>query len=165
MKTEYTRTQKAFLVAHYSHINTDYLPETECERIYAETPSKAKIKYIQKGYDYKFIELRAKRQKGADRYLFEGESMVMGEIERRLEYRKWLDDMKSLIENNPTAKVYIRSGQWGAYWGANRCGYTNDKSQAGIYDINDAWKAVSHVGLEKQISFVILPHTGAVGSN
>lgn len=157
MKTKYTRTEKAFLVAHYNHIDTDYMPESECERIYAETASKAKIKYLRLGYyDYKFIDLRAKRQKSADRYLFEGENMVLGEIDRVLENRKWLFDMQHLVNNNPKAKVYIRSGQWGAYWRDNRRGYTDDKSQAGIYDINDAWDAVSHAGVEKQITFVII---------
>ena len=49
-------------------------------------------------------------------------------------------------------KVRIWSGQWGYWWRANGAGYTPEIEEAGIYDIDDAWRRVSHVGKEKKLS-------------
>lgn len=162
---EYQKTEKAYSVAHKDEINNDYHPEWPGRRVYAETAKKAIQKYwrdIGTDYEYRLIDIRAKRTPGADRYLFEGESMVMGEIERITEYRQWRKDMAEMIEANPTAKVRIWSGQWSMYWRPDRCGYTNKIEEAGLYKIQDAWNAVSHVGIEKKITFIIEP-TGASG--
>lgn len=51
--------------------------------------------------------------------------------------------------------VFIRSDQWGAFWGPNNSGYTDDKQKAGIYSFNDAFNATRHCGSEKGISFVV----------
>lgn len=168
---KYQRTEKAYDVAHKDKIDEHYHPETEVQRVYADTAKKAIYKYYKNEYlpeSYRMIDIRARRSKGADRYFFEGESIIMGEIERILNRRKWLAEMKYLIDKNPNAKVYIISGQWGAYWRHDRRGYTDDIKEAGIYDINDAWDAVSHAGTEKQISFRIIQsttHTGALAVN
>lgn len=156
---EYQKTKKAYKVAHKDEINRDYNPEWIGEIIYAETTKKAIQKYFKKvafEYEYKLIDIRAKRQPGADLYLFEGESRVMGEIIRITEYRAWLKKMNDLIDANPNAKVKIWSGEKQAYWRENRCGYTDNSKDAGIYEIKEAWSAVSHVGIEKRISFQIL---------
>ena len=52
--------------------------------------------------------------------------------------------------------VYIRSGQWGAYWRPNGSGYTEHEERAGKYDFEDAYLSTSHCGEEKQISFEIV---------
>ena len=155
---EYQRTEKAYEVAHKDKIGEIYHPETEVQRIYAPTAKKAIYKYFQNEYlpdNYRLIDIRARRQKGADRYLFEGEGMVMGEIERRLEYRKWKADMEAMVKNNPNADVLIYSGEHGAYWRSERRGYTDKKNEAGIYKIEDAWRATCHVDLSKRISFIL----------
>jgi hypothetical protein len=64
--------------------------------------------------------------------------------------------MEKLVADNPKAKVYIWSGQWNAYWGENGGGYTNRIADVGIYDIEDAWRRVSHCGIEKKIEFQIV---------
>lgn len=156
---EYTRTEKAWNVAHKDKINEHYHPETEVQRVYAETAKKAIYKYYQNEFlpeEYRLIDIRARRCKGSDRFLFEGESMVMGEIERILAYRQWHKDMASMLESNPNANVLIWSGEHRAYWRENRCGYTDKKEYAGVYKIEDAWNAVSHVGIEKRILFHIV---------
>jgi len=51
------------------------------------------------------------------------------------------------------AKVYIWSGQWGSYWRPNRAGYTYNKSDAGIYTLDDAYDASGHCGPEKHIEY------------
>lgn len=164
---EYQRTEKAYTVAHKDEINSLYWyrPDWPGARIYAENSTKARQKYfssVDSDFNYKFIDIRAKRERGADRYAFEGESMVLGEIERINNYRKWHKDMAELLKNNAGAKVHIWSDEHGAYWRSNRCGYTTEKEQAGVYTIEDAWNAVSHVGIEKRISFQIIQSVSAV---
>lgn len=53
-------------------------------------------------------------------------------------------------------KVYIRSCQWGAYWGPNSCGYTEYKERAGIYDFDEAYFDTQHCGEEKGIYFQVI---------
>lgn len=50
--------------------------------------------------------------------------------------------------------VRIWSGEWQAYWRAKGCGYTDDISQAGLYDIEDAYERVRHCGREKKIKLI-----------
>jgi len=47
--------------------------------------------------------------------------------------------------------VLIWSNEHQAWWRSNGRGYTNQLSEAGIYDINDAWSKVAHCGPEKAI--------------
>lgn len=54
---------------------------------------------------------------------------------------------------NQFDKVRIYSKQWQMFWRENRSGYTNHPENAGIYDIEDAYKATSHCGEEKGIEF------------
>lgn len=48
-------------------------------------------------------------------------------------------------------QVNIWSKQWQLWWRDNGAGYTPNRREAGIYDIQDAWKHVSHCGPEKGI--------------
>ena len=50
-------------------------------------------------------------------------------------------------------KVYIWSRQWGAYWRQNGKGYTYETSEAGVYNIQEAYQAINHCGPEKGIEF------------
>ena len=52
-----------------------------------------------------------------------------------------------------TVKVYIYSSEWGCYWRHNGCGYTASLSDAGIYDMADAYNRTSHCGPEKRIRY------------
>ncbi len=117
-----------------------------------ESASKAKLKAMW-CFDCDFIDLRARRRKEDDIYLFEGREMSKHMIDYHIEHRDWKNKMEKLVQENKGAKVYIRSGQWASYWRANGAGYTNKISDVGIYDIEDAWKRTAHCGLEKQISF------------
>jgi hypothetical protein len=60
--------------------------------------------------------------------------------------------LMSLIEK---CEVFIRSSQWGMYWRANGSGYTERKSEAGIYDFNEAFLSTRHCGREKGIYFQV----------
>jgi len=52
--------------------------------------------------------------------------------------------------------VYIYTGQWRALWRPNSNGYTDDKSQAGIYSLREAHEASGHCGPEKKIFYKII---------
>ncbi|MGV6816177.1 MAG: hypothetical protein ACWA44_02775 [Thiotrichales bacterium] len=104
-------------------------------------------------FDCSFLNFRVRRIKSSDLYLFEGRKRTKAMIEYTLEHRKWVREMEEMVSENAGKSVYIYSGQWGAYWRPNSCGYTTDTSQAGVYEISEAWQNVSHCGLEKKISF------------
>lgn len=157
-KLKYKRVRTAYLVASTNSELWEYgHPDNSCQLVYAVNPAQAKSKYKAFNYirDVK-IELVSKRYPKEDMYTFENKVLTTEEIDRELRYREWLKEMKELVDNNPSAKVYIWSGQWGAYWCPNYCGYTSYKDKAGIYDIKDAWDHVSHVGIEKAISFKLI---------
>jgi hypothetical protein len=60
-----------------------------------------------------------------------------------------------LIKSINKCKVLIRSSQWGSYWRPNGSGYTERKSDAGVYDFEDAFLSTRHCGPEKGIYFQI----------
>jgi hypothetical protein len=156
---KYEKTKKAYWVGHRDIINQPYHPEIECSTIHVkpdEGSSKARYKFYSNEYlpdSYKFTDIRAKRQKDNDKYSYEGRELYLSEINSIVRRNEWHDEMTKLVTENPGAEVYIWSGQWGSYLGENYSGYWSDKSQAGIYKIEDAWKRVSHCGIEKGIEF------------
>ncbi len=52
--------------------------------------------------------------------------------------------------------VRIWSREHGAWWRAERCGYTVHAEAAGLYAFADAWAAASHCGPEKRIVFEVV---------
>lgn len=152
------KLKNAYLVALTNRDLWEYgHPDGSCELIHATNSTQARCIYKKQNFlNEKASSLQYKRYEEEDLYLFEGYEKSKKDIERELEYRNWYSEMVDMVNNNPNAKVYIYSGQWGAYWGPNYCDYTSYKDKAGIYDIEDAWNAVSHVGLEKRISFELI---------
>lgn len=156
IKKNYPLAKKAFVVGSKRDVLYYGWPDSAAQIIHAENANKAKYKFSKTEYE-DYTELRAVRRKEDDAYHFEGKERCLNYITQELKLRDWRKNMKELLENNPVAKVYIYSGQWGAYWRDNACGYTQRKEEAGIYDIKEAWKNVSHCGIEKAISFELLP--------
>ncbi len=152
--------KKAYLVGSYKGINLPYWDDDcDSETILVEpneTKSKAKSKYLKNTYSsVEWNDLRARRQPENDLYWSErferNESLSTIKYYERLD--EWRLKMKKLVNENKGKSVYIWSGQWGAYWRTNCCGYTEKKSEAGIYEISEAWNNTSHCGLEKGIHF------------
>lgn len=52
--------------------------------------------------------------------------------------------------------VRIWSHQWRAWWRQNKCGYTDDPEQAGIFSGEEAFANTSHCGPEKEIRYELL---------
>lgn len=53
-------------------------------------------------------------------------------------------------------KVLIWSGEHGAYWGPNNCGYY-DRDRAGAYTFEEAYAVTQHCGPEKRIAYELVP--------
>lgn len=106
--------------------------------------------------DAKYIDIRARRLNSEDAYLYEGQPRCMSLIRQSEARKEWRSRMERMVSENPNARVYIHSGQWDAYWGANASGYTNNPANVGVYSIEEAWKLVSHCGIEKKIEFQIV---------
>jgi hypothetical protein len=168
MNKKYPLVRKAFWVAHKDSIHKteeNTHPEAiEGQVIHVDVKDSShkarRIFYSRFHYllprDARYIDVRAKRRKKEDAYLYEGEPRCMSLIHESEARKEWRARMEKMVADNPKAKVRIHSGQWGAYWGANGCGYTNNPDDIGIYDIEDAWSRVSHCGIEKRISFQIV---------
>lgn len=168
MNKQYPLVKKAYWVAHKDSINNtedNTHPEAiEGEVIHVDVKdgsNKARRMFYSRFYyrippDSKYIDIRARRDRSHDAYLYEGEPRCMNLIHQSEAKKQWRTDMEKMVTDNPKAKVRIHSGQWGAYWGADGCGYTNNPDHVGIYDIEDAWNRVSHCGIEKKISFQLI---------
>lgn len=168
MSKKYPLVKKAYWVAHKDAIHKteeNTHPEAiEGEFVYVdanEGSNKARQIFYSRSYHAmpsgsKYIDVRAKRRKSEDAYLYEGKSRCMNFIRQSEWTKKWRAQMEKMVADNPNTKVRIHSGQWEQYWGVNGAGYTNNPDHIGIYDIKDAWRRVSHCGIEKRISFQIV---------
>lgn len=168
MKNKLPLVNKAYFVGHKDEYYNHYSPETSNTTIWVELNENVSIvkrKFLHdKRFEFddlKFTDIRAKRKPSSDLYLFEGKNKCMQEIYNILEYRDWRSQMEKMVADNKGRKVYIWSGQWNAYWRENGAGYTTKINDVGIYDIEDAWSRVSHVSLDKRISFELVKETKA----
>lgn len=168
MNNQYPLVKKAYWVAHKDSINNT-VDNTHPEAIEGEvihvdvkdSSNKARRMFYSRFYyriprNAKYIDIRARRDRSHDAYLYEGEPRCMNLIRQSEDRKEWKAMMDKMVAENPKAKVRIHSGQWGQYWGKDYSGYTNKPENIGIYDIEDAWNHVSYCGIEKRITFEIV---------
>jgi len=109
--------------------------------------------YYEMDDDDTYLDIRATRAKGMDKVLFEDKITERYWVYYTLKRREWVKEMEGIVAEYKGKDVYIYSGQWGAYWGPNSCGYT-DRDKAGIYEAEDAWSRISHCDLEKKVTII-----------
>ena len=85
------------------------------EVVLAETRGKAKS-YFLSDKELLFTSVGCKRVPMEDVLLINGKKVKRYAYLNTLEHQKWKKEMQNLVSNNPSKKVYIWSGQWGAYW-------------------------------------------------
>lgn len=128
--------------------------------LYAETvkaKNAGKAKYaFSKWEQVRFIKILVRRNKADDLVLFEGNKTTRHLVDCLLKNRAYREEIKAFSEKNKGKKVLIYSGQWGAYWRANSSGYTTEKINAGIYEMQQAVNLVYGCGYEKMISLIIV---------
>ena len=139
--------EKAWVI-NKSNIEENYFVTDEV--FYAETSGKAKYKaldYIKYeshvdiyGEEMSFLNLKVKREKLSDKYLYEEEVLTLNQINNKKKLKEKNDRLDKLILDNPHAKAYIMKG--GMYYGPSYCGYTEGTLRAGVYDVKDV---VSHI--------------------
>lgn len=122
------------------------------QEIYAESAGKAKVKYLG---DATFLELKCKRNKEEDIVQIGDETGKLSDLQYSLEWKKWRQDLELFGQQNMGKECYIWSGQWQSYWRANAGGYTNQRDEAGVYEVSDAVSRVLHCGLEKKIQLLL----------
>ena len=143
-------TEKAYIVWHKGMISdhpeegwptVDEMPVT-----YAKSRGKAKSSTltpygfeIEYGVDAKYLDLKVKRAKWADKYLIDGVMRTRSRIESDEAVLKRDAEFDQMVIDNPKSRAYIKKG--GYYYGSNYGGYTEREIDAGIYSIHDA---VSH---------------------
>ena len=133
--------------------------------IHAKSPGEAKGEYKKDAY-VPFLDIGCVRDYDSDIVEYEGEQNTYSIHKERINRRLWLSSLKEMISKNPLGKVLIYSGQWQMYWREDSKGYSRYMTDAGIYDIQDAYTRVSHCDTEKQIQFILLSeYTGIAWKN
>jgi hypothetical protein len=130
--------------------------------VHAKTAGKAKTKaFSDVHYEYdepEYKHLKVRRCKEKDIVIINGKKgerfPLLNDIEYQFQINKWRTETKAFVNKNPDCEVYIYSGEHGMFWRSNRNGYASKKEAAGIYKAADAWDAVAHCGLSKQIQLI-----------
>ena len=152
---------KAFTINNRNFREPYFAPDVT---VYADTASKAKSKILSKikydeckdiyGEIINFITLRVMRAKSADKYLVDGQLKTLHDIEYDRKVKEKNERLDLLVAQNPNAKAFIKKG--GSYYCSNYCGYTERKTEAGIYSIEDAVKSAKGCSLGDYMDVVIL---------
>lgn len=91
------------------------------------------------GKPFTYISLCLKRSPEYDKFLIGGRIRSREEIDYDLKKQVRDDGFKQMLADNPNSFAYIRKG--GYYYQPNHCGYTEYKSYAGVYSLQEAVRA------------------------
>lgn len=103
------------------------------ETVYAQTAGKAKMKFDNFN-DEPFVKIKAVRDKDNDWVIFEGRKVKRHIVDLTLRDRASRKELQDFVGRNQGKQVIIFSGQWEAYWKSDGAGYTQKRSEAGIYE-------------------------------
>lgn len=82
----------------------------------------------------------------------------LSRLKKRNDGSETLERLKrwpSLAKKFDQKFVHIVSDEWGAFWGPNGRGYTDDKQKAGLYSFDEAFSRTKHCGSEKRIRYLV----------
>lgn len=138
--------------------------------VYAETRGEAKSKGLKefseaeiKDYtsyfnyrDVQFTDIRAKRVPEYDKVFFDGKYRTIHEV-KALEWQTKRDkEAFNLTVSNPNDFAVIFAGCYGAYWGANKSGYTSSLEKARRYTTKEAYDIVRGSDYRRQETVILL---------
>lgn len=83
----------------------------------------------------KYIDLKCKRAKSFDKVIFEDKKITRYQIDSILYRRKRKEELESFLNDDTLTHCYIMKR--GTYYRPHSCGYTSQKSRAGIYTIKE----------------------------
>lgn len=132
------------------------------EVFYGKTRGKAKVQaWASIAYDgFKntmgeettFLNLKLSRCKKMDRYLVGDKIFTLDEIEYRKKEDKRNEALDVLAAANPEGKAYIM--RKGYFYRPNNCGYTERRTQAGVYSIQEAVQEVKGCSLHDDMDVI-----------
>ena len=102
------------------------------------------------GEEIDFLNIKIRRSKEDDKYLFDGNIVSLSEIKGIKDKIKRKKYLKRLISDKKTTHCYIRKG---SYYRPNSCGYTDMRHRAGVYTIEEG---VSHATSCRDLDLVVI---------
>lgn len=138
--------QKAWVLSSNMFDEPWYAPQ---DFIYAESEGQAKTKALRIVYDgdyersdkedWSFTNIKIRRAKDGDKYLFEGQELTQHRIDEIIADRERNERLDKMLSDPSITHCHIRKG--GNYYRPNSCGYTEFRCWAGVYTIEEG---VSH---------------------
>lgn len=150
--------EKAWIINANDFEEHWYAPQ---DFIYAESEGQAKTKALRivcdgdyaraDKEDWTFTNIKIRRAKDGDKYLFEGQELTQDRIEEIVADRERSERLEKMLLDPKITHCHIRKG--GNYYRPNSCGYTEFKCWAGVYTIEEG---VSHANGCKDLRLEII---------
>lgn len=132
--------------------------------VYGETQGKAKVAALSmvlesgcQNYlneDFTFSTLRIKRAPQYDKFIVDGVFRSAYQIEHDKKIADRKNEMSKLLADNPDGYAYIMKG--GYYYKPNNCGYTEYKTYAGVYSLQDAVRSTLSSSLNDYLRPILI---------
>mgnify|MGYP003635187848 CR=1 FL=1 len=142
-----------------SRVYEGYLHSSDIK--YAETRGKAKAQYclydywVDKHDTYTYLNLPVIRCKEADKYEFEGEYKTKWQIEEIAQKRKKVVKLENMLEDKSITHCYIKKG---GYYRPGGAGYTDFRTRAGVFTIQEGVSSAKSCGELYIIPIVVEEH-------
>lgn len=134
--------EKAWIINANDFEEHWYAPQ---DFIYAESEGQAKTKALRivcdgdyaraDKEDWTFTNIKIRRSKEGDKYLFEGNLVPKHIIDATMQERKRIAELEEMLANPLITHCYIRKR--GTYYRPNSSGYTDRRCWAGVYTIEE----------------------------
>jgi hypothetical protein len=125
-----------------------YLYDRDLYLVYAQNSNEAKYKIYNKikhdNFQFKYesekeityLNIPIFRENIHDKYKFEDRDISLKQIHKELKQRERISKLDDILNNKEIIFCYIKKG--GYYYRPNSCGYSEYKTNAGIYTKEDA---------------------------
>lgn len=106
------------------------------------------------GEEITFLNLKLSRCKKMDRYQVGQEVLTLAEIEYRKRKKEWDEKLDAMINATPEGKAYIM--RKGYFYRPNNCGYTEKRTHAGVYSIQEAVQEAKGCSLHDYMDVILI---------
>jgi len=106
--------------------------------------------------EVQYKDLNARRIPEFDKADYRGELLTKAEIREKEWCEQRDENALAFTLSHPNSLFVVWAGVYGAYWGANRSGYTSNLELAGKYSAKDAYDIVRGSDHSRQESVILL---------